>query len=55
MVPESGGPLMPTVLYTSGTEKVKGEVEKELKIPDPENVEAARAQIENSVYTTWDV
>lgn len=36
-------PLLPSLLYTEGSEKVNKEVEDELKVPDPEDAGAAIA------------
>jgi len=38
-------PLLPSLLYTEGSEKVNTEIEDDLKVPDPP-LEVARAAIE---------
>lgn len=36
-------PLIPSLLYTEGSEKVKQEVEDDLKVPDPQPEDAKAA------------
>lgn len=47
MPDKSKQPLIPSVLYTEGSEKVKQEVVDDLKVPDPD-AEVARAAIDEA-------
>ena len=44
---ENKQPLIPSVLYTEGSENVKQDIENDLKVPDPEPEEADAAIAES--------
>jgi hypothetical protein len=44
---DSKQPLIPSLLYTEGSEKVQKEVENDLKVPDPD-AKVAQAAIEKA-------
>ena len=48
MCKETKAPLIPSVLYTQGSEKVKQQDKEDLKVPDPDP-KAAEAAIAQSV------